>query len=273
VWPAAVQLGVFVWAERNAAGSAGSVLLLVLGLTVVQLLAAARYGPDWFRHGDPFEVVAELVGGIAPLGRGEDGVLVLRAPRVAARGVPAGAGVPVVLAVLSAGHLSDFVLDNPLWHTWRATLGTIGQVALDTVTLVGVLAVAVPAAAALARRTPSLLPALVPVATGYALAHHAGVLLVEGQFAVIQLSDPLGRGWDLLGMTGRFVPLEPVPAGLVAGFVVLALIVGHVAAVRIGWDAAHRRYTGRAAVAAQLPLRLLLVISVVAAVGFRLSVE
>ena len=39
---------------------------------------------------------------------------------------------------------------------------------------------------------------LVPVAVGYAIAHYIGMAVFEGQQLLIQLSDPLDQGWNLL---------------------------------------------------------------------------
>jgi hypothetical protein len=273
VWPAAVQLAVVVWTQRSAAESAGSVLALVLALTTVQLLAALRYGPAWFRHGDPFEVLADLVAAIAPIGRGDDGLLERRPPRRAHRRVRSLPGLPVLLGVGIASYLADFVIDTPLWHEWRAPVGAGGQILVDTVTLAVLAALLTVAITVVTRRTRSLLAAIVPVLVGYALAHDLGELLVEGQFAVIQLSDPLGRGWDLLGMTGRYVPAEPIPPLLAAAAVVIALVAGHVAAVRVGADGLGRRHDRRTAAALQLGLRTFLVVSVIAATWLRLTVE
>lgn len=281
VWPAVVQLAVFVWAVIGASERAGRVLILVLAITAVQVLAANRYGPAWFRHGDPFEVVAELVASISPLARGADGVLVLRAPRTGATravesrtegGGRLRGGLPVIFGLLIGGHLTDFVVDTPLWHEWRAPLTRAGQLGFDTVTLVLVVAVMVAAIVAVTRRGAFLLAALLPVVVGYAVAHDVGVLVIEGQFAFIQLSDPLGYGWDLLGLSGRYVPAEPVPAMAAALAVVAVLIAGHVAAMVLGRNLTAARFAGRAATAVQLPLRTFLVVSVVLAIALRLTV-
>ena len=37
---------------------------------------------------------------------------------------------------------------------------------------------------------------LVPIVVGYAIAHYATLLIVEGQRVVVNLSDPLGRGLE-----------------------------------------------------------------------------
>ena len=40
---------------------------------------------------------------------------------------------------------------------------------------------------------------MVPIVVGYAIAHYATLLIVEGQRTAINLSDPLGRGWNVFG--------------------------------------------------------------------------
>src|SRR5262249_3226072 len=46
---------------------------------------------------------------------------------------------------------------------------------------------------------PEFLLSLVPIAFVYALAHYFSLALTQGQYTWPLLSDPLGRGWDLLG--------------------------------------------------------------------------
>ena len=40
---------------------------------------------------------------------------------------------------------------------------------------------------------------VVPIVVGYAVAHYATLLIVEGQRVAINFSDPLGRGWNVFG--------------------------------------------------------------------------
>ena len=272
VWPAVIQLGVFVWAVLGIWERSGPVLMVLLALTLVQLLAANRYGPAWFDHGDPFEVVADLAASVAPLARNGEGVLVLRAPRIGASHMRADAGVPAILALLVGGYLTDFTVDTPLVHELRGPYLRTGQLVIDTLVLAVLTVLVLLAIRWVTRRASFLLPAFVPVAAGYALAHDFGVLIVEGQFAVIQLSDPLGLGWDLLGLSGRYVPAEPIPAMVASLVVVGVLIVGHVAAALLGRSLVPAQFSGRAAVAVQLPLRAFLVVSVVVGMAARLIV-
>ena len=46
---------------------------------------------------------------------------------------------------------------------------------------------------------PDFVLSLVPIAFVYVVAHYATLFLIQGQYAVPLLSDPLGRGWNLFG--------------------------------------------------------------------------
>ena len=39
-----------------------------------------------------------------------------------------------------------------------------------------------------------------PIAAGYHLAHYLVALLTQGQYLIVALNDPFGRGWSLLGL-------------------------------------------------------------------------
>ncbi|MDQ5821318.1 MAG: fenitrothion hydrolase [Actinomycetota bacterium] len=94
---------------------------------------------------------------------------------------------------------------------------------------------------------------LIPIALVYAVAHYLTFFVIQGQFAIPLLSDPFGRGWDLLGTSDFrpkldvFTPNQTwyIQVGvLVAGHVV-ALVVAHdraVALVRSAATAARSQY-------------------------------
>ena len=54
---------------------------------------------------------------------------------------------------------------------------------------------------------PEFVLSLVPIALVYAVAHYFSLFVIQGQYVVPLLSDPLGRGWDLFGTAG--VHAEP----------------------------------------------------------------
>lgn len=105
---------------------------------------------------------------------------------------------------------------------------------------------------------------IVPIALVYHFSHYLTALLVDGQYALVALSDPFSRGWNLLG-TGGF----QVEAGIVAGHQsawalwnaqAAAITAGHVLAVLIAHALAFRLHAdARRATISQLPLTLLMI--------------
>jgi hypothetical protein len=87
-------------------------------------------------------------------------------------------------------------------------------------------------------------PSILPIALGYHIAHYVTVLLVDGQYALAALTDPLNTGADVLGLgeyhvtTGFLYTPGPVraiwltQAGAVVAGHVLAILLAHALAVR-----------------------------------------
>jgi hypothetical protein len=70
------------------------------------------------------------------------------------------------------------------------------------------------------------------------VAHYFSLLLLQGQYIVPLVSDPLGRGWDLLG-TADFSPnLGLLTPNSVWYAQVAALVIGHVAGLALAHDRA-----------------------------------
>ncbi len=81
-----------------------------------------------------------------------------------------------------------------------------------------------------ARAYPRLMAgSIVPIVIGYATAHYATLLLVEGQRTAINFSDPLGRGWNVFGSAEMGVnsAIFNYPT-LIAVIQLLAIVGGHV---------------------------------------------
>ena len=102
---------------------------------------------------------------------------------------------------------------------------------------------------------------LVPIAFVYVVAHYFSTLVTQGQFAVPLLSDPLGRGWNLIG-TADVVPNLAVVTPATTWYVqVGALVAGHVAGLAIAHDRAVAIFPDRrTALRSQLPLLALMVL-------------
>jgi hypothetical protein len=85
---------------------------------------------------------------------------------------------------------------------------------------------------------PDFLRSLLPIAFVYVVAHYVTTFLVQGQFAVPLLSDPLGRGWNLFG-TAHVVPDLTVLSPNMTWYVqAAALVAGHVAGLAVAHDRA-----------------------------------
>ena len=93
---------------------------------------------------------------------------------------------------------------------------------------------------------------IVPIALAYHFAHYLTALLVNGQYALVALSDPFALGWNLFGTAHM-----PVSAGIASGsdaawviwnLQAAAIVGGHVLAVLVAHLLACRLHaTARAA--------------------------
>jgi hypothetical protein len=104
---------------------------------------------------------------------------------------------------------------------------------------------------------------IVPISLAYHLAHYLTALTVNGQYALVALSDPFARGWNLFGTADNQVSagivmgsdsvwvLWNLQAGAIIGGHVLAVLAAHLLACRL--EPAPRRLL------AELPLTVLMV--------------
>ena len=258
VWPAAAGLLLIVWLELVAPASPTLLALALAVYMLVHLAATVRYGPGWLSQAESLEVVADLAGRLSPLGRGRDGRLAVRSPRRHLAS-PAPAGTMAVLAVLIGGHLFDFLADTGRWAALESLREGVALYLVRTAGLLGCIGVVALLGVA-ATRVRVLVGALVPLAVGYALAHHTPVLLVEGQAALRQLADPGIRA---------VADYEVLPVAPVATFMLLVFVAMHLLAVRTGHDLAFARYDLRGARAVQFPLRTVLLASLTGGLALR----
>jgi hypothetical protein len=274
-WPAALGLLGFAWLELVSPDPASlTTLRLAIALYVtVHLFAGLTFGSTWYDRGDAFEAWSGLYGRMSPLQRRADGRLVLRAPVAGLALVPAAPGLAATVVVMLSSTAFDGLAGSTPWVTFvqqqsvsRQVTGTLGL--LGVVLIIGALyAGCTVFAGRLAglrgeqlRQMPAqFAPSLVPVACGYVVAHYYSLLVLEGQRAVVRLSDPLGIGADWLG-TGSLTPSGAlVRPTLVANIMVAAIVLGHVLGTLVAHDRAVRLFPRAAAVVGQLPLLALMV--------------
>ena len=101
---------------------------------------------------------------------------------------------------------------------------------------------------------------LVPIAITYLVAHYLSYFLIQGQLLIRLASDPFGFGWNILG-TAHFRPdIGIVGARFVWYTSLVAIVLGHVAAVSLAHIVALRRFEDRRlAIRSQLPMLVLMI--------------
>ena len=250
-WTAGVFLWVFEWYvlayHRPGSPRAGAVLLGVYATAA--LGGGIVWGSSWLRRGEGF-------GGLSV------GIAGLLRPRP---GSATGALLPISVVLVSTTAFD--ALSGTTWWVdvagattgWERTgVSTVGLVWITAmVTVVAMAGIRFVAAAeraelqedeadeaddhgtaARAACTRLFGVALLPLALGWFVAHGLPLLLLEGQNFILLLSDPLGRGWNLFGLHSFTPGYSIVTAGWVRWVQLLALLVGHVAAVVLAHDGA-----------------------------------
>ncbi len=270
-WPAALGLAGFTWLELIAPNNAALSTLRLAGLLYVSanLIAGLIFGPSWFNTCDSFEVWSRLTGRLAPIGR-TAGTLRWQLPLTGLARLPLAPGLLATMVVLLGSTAYDSGSNAPIWFVfvqsspWPPilvqTLGFLGIMAI----IWGFFALGIWLSARISgcdrrRMSAEFAASLFPIALGYIIAHYWTLLVLEGQRAVILLSDPLGTGANWLG----FSNFQPQPfltnPEQVAAIQVLAVVTGHICGVILAHDRSLELFTRRAHLG-QLPLLILMVI-------------
>jgi hypothetical protein len=263
-WPAVVLLLAFAWFElvypapQDPARLASAVLLYA----AITLAAMALFGDPWLERGEAFSVFFRTVGRLSPLKGG-----LLSCGPLPASGV---AFIAVMLGTVSFDGLSrtfwwiDLAGENPLEYPGRSAMiaaNTLGL--LGTVFVIGALYAAAVRLGG-EKDYGAYIVAIVPIAFGYHFAHYLPAFLVDVQYAAVALSDPLARGWNLLGARD----LHPSTSFLAHHSTVQAMwnvqvagiVLAHVVAVVVAHAIALRRHASvRRAAASQVPMTLLMI--------------
>lgn len=273
IWPAVGGLASFVWLELIAPDRATipTVLFWVALYSVTMLFGTVLFGQRWIGAADPFEVYAATVAKLSPWARGVTGPIVARPPLANLRTLDPKAGTVTFIAVLLASTGYDGFSNSAVWYQWAAQTPIPGR-PLGTLALAGFIVVVLgsyTAAVVLAgrvagrhhRKLPGLFAhTLVPIALGYVAAHYLTLLILEGQRVFINISDPLGRGWNLFNTAERGVDMSIVNyPSLIGSLQVGAVVAGHI----LGAITAHRQavnlFPRRAAIIGQVPLLTVMV--------------
>ena len=267
LWPAAAGLFAFVWLELvyEQATYLTPVRLWFAIYFAVLLIGATVFGEKWFARADPFEVYSTLLANLTPWGRDADGRLTLRTPLDRLSRLQPQPGLVAVISVLLGSTAYDSFSRTSTWYVFLEGSAASHQL-YGTLTMWGFcLFVGITfTAAAMACKAPGVtrrhLPgqfahALVPIIVGYVCAHYLSLLVEFGKVALIQLSDPMVNGANLLG-TGNWevtYPLSNRPT-LLANTKVLAVLAGHIVGVVAAHDRAVRLLPPGRRLLGQLPM-------------------
>jgi hypothetical protein len=291
MWPAVLLLVAFAWFELiyPAPDDPGRLAWAVALYWLFSFIMMLAFGhANWTARGEFLSVFFGMVArfGIVartPVGNGRDkislcppGAQLADTPALPASGM---VFLLFALASVSFDGLSKtffwFGLNglNPLEFPGRTALVGVNSVGLGAacVLMTAVFLACVFAGERLAGSRRSVFAAagtlvwsIVPIALAYHFSHYLVALLVNGQYALVALSDPFSRGWNLFGTAHM-----PVSAGIAAGsgaaWVIwnaqaAAIVAGHVVAVLAAHSLASRLHgTARAASLSQLPLTLLMI--------------
>ena len=272
VWPAAVALFGFAWLELVQPDRTTLAVLRVwvLAWLVLGVLGAIVFGRSWISSADPFENYAETVAQLSPWARVR-GTLRLANPlaHLSHWRAPPGA-VGVVAALLGSTAFDSFANSS----FWIATVqsSAVPTVVWDTLGLLTMIMIVLGsfslAAAWMGRygdlpaaAYPKLMvPSVVPIVIGYAIAHYATLLIVEGQRTAINWSDPLGQGWNVFGSAEMGVNAaifnHPTAIALIQ---LVAIVGGHILGIVCAHELAVRLLPAEHSLAGQLPMLAVMV--------------
>jgi hypothetical protein len=263
-WPAAAGIFAFAICElcwATGREPTGLAVLMVVYLAI-QLVGMSLYGVEpWTRNADAFGVWFGLVARLAPLGRRDDGRLVLRPPFAGAAGLTATTGTAALLIVAIGSTGFDGAKEGPLFNDAAGTmqdafvsLGLTKGLGLELAFVIGLTAAVGLVGlvwtlgmagmrggrrgldrADLSRRFAHT---LIPIAVGYVVAHYFSLLAYNGQDLWRLASDPLGDGSDLFGGGNRAIDYAVVSATAIWYVQTGALVLGHVAGLVLAHDRA-----------------------------------
>ena len=281
--PAAVGLFAFVWMELASPNPASLpwVKSWLLSYVVVLLGGAWLCGQRWFARVDPFGVYSMVVSRLSPFRRNpETRRIAIGNPFDHLLSLPIRPGVVALLAVLLGSTAFDSFSSSVTWRNFADGLAKAIHVVPVAVSLSAVRTIGLLVFAAVVATTFSLaaratggidreqrraLPgqmahSLIPIVVGYIFAHYLSYLVERGQQAVFALADPLGRGWNLLGLAHLHVTyLLSMHPTVLAVTKVSCVVTGHIVAVIAAHDKALRLLPTGHQLTGQLTMMLVMV--------------
>lgn len=274
--PAAVGLFAFVWMELASPNPASLpwVRCWLLIYAVMLLGGAWVCGRRWLARVDPFGVYSMAVSRLSPFRRNVvSGQIVIGNPFDHLPSLPVRPGVVAMVAVLLGSTAFDSYSASPTWRNFADRLApTLSSPVLRTIGLVVFICVVALTFSLAARATGGVdrdqrraLPgqmahSLIPIVVGYIFAHYLSYLVERGQQAIFALADPLGRGWNLLGLAHLHVAyVLSMHPSVLAAVKVICVVTGHIVAVIAAHDKALRLLPAGHQLTGQLTMMLVMV--------------
>jgi hypothetical protein len=288
-WPAFIQFAGFAWFELidPAPDDPARLAMIVAGYAAVNLAATLIFGyREWSRRGEFLSVFFGMISAFAVLQRrgDDDAEISLGLPGA---GLANASPLPlsgILFLLLALSSVSFDGLSRTFFWLGLNSVNPLefpGRSAMVAINSAGLLAAFIALAVAFflavfigERLTPVRRPfidaaglyvwSIVPIALAYHFAHYLTALLVNGQYAIVALSDPFDRGWNLFG-TAYMTVSAGIASGSAAAWILwntqaAAIVAGHVLAVLVAHMLADRLHVeGRQASVSQLPLTILMV--------------
>jgi hypothetical protein len=291
LWPAAAAYFAFACLELTTglAVRPQIVALAAIVYTIVTLAGMFLFGRDeWLEHCEAFTVLFGIVARFGPIETERDETRRITAVYVRPWGVgllqpwPSGWDRVLFVILMLSTLAFDGISATPAWQDFTVALkpywlplGSFGLFAVRTFGLI-LLTIAfllifiafMEAVLFLGQRkvdvrttVTSFALTLVPIALVYNAAHNYSYILVQSQYVIPLLNDPLHKGAHLLPAVAGYVPNFGLAQASTVWYADIVLIVlGHVIAVFLSHLRAGERFrTAQRALLSQYPMLLLMV--------------
>ncbi len=261
-YPGAVALFAFVALELCYSDPSNPrVLAFAIGLySYIALFGMVAFGREtWTERGEGFAILFAYFARIAPL-VAVDRRIRLRVPLTGLAGAEPIPGSILFIAVslgsvgfdgysrtitwqdLLARVEAPYILDRPGTGELLVTGLNLGGLILAIAAVLLAYLAACTVARSMVAAPRSLVPefalSLVPIALVYAVAHYFSLLVIQGQFLAPLGSDPLGRGWDLVGTADVRPDIAVLDPNTIWYVQAASLVLGHVAGLAVAHDRA-----------------------------------
>jgi hypothetical protein len=298
-YPALILYVALIWIELFWLPKPATLSLVLIGYSLATLAGAWLFGTAvWFDHGEVFAVFFRLIGTLAPVAYapradGRSWQVRLRLPFTGTIDErPAHISLVLFVLFMLSSTTYDGVHETVLWVGlfWKNLLALLqplwgADMAKAQASLAGLYTLYQRAGLLLspllyfavymlvmwatraAVRTAMPLRALalhfaysiIPIAFVYNVTHYYTLVLTELPLLPYIVSDPLGFGWNLLGLAPDFAGPAPLDMAVIWHSEVALILAGHVASVCLAHVAALRLLpTRRQAMISQLPMLLLM---------------